>query len=218
MNTNDTNARNEGREQTETALRQKIAGVFTAKRLKAAGIAAAVLLALGGGAAWGVHAFEAARHTRAQAMQQEITQRVVEERNAKSQTAAQGAIPLAAENGGAPPATQQAAPPASDGQQPPVAPPPAPPAATPAAPAATQPLLTPAEIRAIVANTIGKSESELAFHELYLKDGYDGTHRYGGRPIYKVECYAGSVFNRIEYEFHIDAASGAILKSEVDYD
>ncbi|EKU72075.1 PepSY domain-containing protein [Selenomonas sp. F0473] len=83
-------------------------------------------------------------------------------------------------------------------------------------------LIDETQVRAIAAETIGKSESELSYWEIKLKSRDRDKHRSDRtqdgafNPVYKVECHAGNM----EYELRIDAVTGQVLssKSEVDDD
>ena len=170
-------------------LKETAGTIFTAKHLKKAALAAVVLAALGGIGSYGIHSYKEAHRAEAQALQQQLLQKSVEqanERRADGAAAPQPAQPAKAQ-------TIQHNAPGANG----------------AATSQNARLLTPEEIRSIVASFIGQDETAITFRSIELKYRHQ---------IYDVECTTGSGLNRIEYELDIDAISGAVLKSEVDYD
>jgi len=73
---------------------------------------------------------------------------------------------------------------------------------------AQQDVISQDEARAIAAQAIGVSESELFFKKVKLD--YDDD--YGYRPIYEIECLYGYT----EYELDIDATTGDVLSCRID--
>ena len=70
------------------------------------------------------------------------------------------------------------------------------------------------EVRKIVAEVISTQESNIQFSKVSPENESDYVYKNNGEPLYIYDVEARA--NGLEYEVHVDARTGKVLKVEID--